>query len=155
MPDEQQPVAIPPADTAPVEAKPATEGAAATPKVRGAKKKRFVQAGQAHIHATYNNTIVTLTDMQGNVIGWSSAGKCGFKGPKKATPYAAGIIVRDVIEKTKPVGLKSVDVYVRGVGLGREAAIRALAANGLLIQVIKDLTPTPHNGPRPRKVRRV
>ena len=96
-----------------------------------------------------------MTDQQGNVIGWSSAGKCGFKGPKKATPYAAGIIVRDVVEKTKLTGLKTVDVYVRGVGLGREAAIRAMAANGLLINVIKDLTPTPHNGPRPRKVRRV
>ena len=121
----------------------------------GSKKKKFVQHGQAHIHATYNNTIITLTDQQGNVIGWSSAGKCGFKGPKKATPYAAGIIVRDVVEKTKLTGLKTVDVYVRGVGLGREAAIRAMAANGLLINVIKDLTPTPHNGPRPRKVRRV
>ncbi len=132
---------------------PATESAA--PKARGGKKKKFVQAGQAHIHATYNNTIVTMTDMQGNVIAWSSAGKNGFKGPKKATPYAAGIIVRDVVEKTKPFGLKTIDVYVRGVGLGREAAIRALAANGLTIAVIKDLTPTPHNGPRPRKVRRV
>lgn len=138
---------------APVDATLATDAAAA--KVRGGKKKKFVQTGQAHIHATYNNTIVTVTDMQGNVIAWSSAGKNGFKGPKKATPYAAGIIVRDVVEKTKPFGLKTIDVYVRGVGLGREAAIRALAANGLTIAAIKDLTPTPHNGPRPRKVRRV
>ncbi len=135
----------------------AAPSASAPPAVksRAAKKKKFIQHGQAHIHATYNNTIITLTDQQGNVIGWSSAGKCGFRGPKKATPYAAGIIVRDVVERTKAVGLKSVDVFVRGVGLGREAAIRALAANGLVIQVIKDMTPTPHNGPRPRKVRRV
>lgn len=152
MTDEQQPIAS--STEAPVtEAKPAETPA--TPKVRGQKKKKFVQAGQAHIHATYNNTIVTITDMQGNVLCWSSAGKNGFKGPKKATPYAAGIIVRDVVEKSKPFGVKSVDVYVRGVGLGREAAIRALAANGLTIAAIKDLTPTPHNGPRPRKVRRV
>ncbi|MBI5466866.1 MAG: 30S ribosomal protein S11 [Candidatus Kerfeldbacteria bacterium] len=137
----------------------APQGSPSTPtttaKVRGAKKKKFVQHGQAHIHATYNNTIVTLTDDNGNVIGWSSAGKCGFKGPKKATPYAAGIIVRDVIEKTKNVGLKSVDVFVRGVGLGREAAIRALAGAGLTISSIKDLTPVPHNGPRAPKPRRV
>jgi small subunit ribosomal protein S11 len=154
MPDEVKPEEVKeeatPAATASVEA------TADAPKARGgSKKKKFVQHGQAHIHATYNNTIITLTDMQGNVIGWSSAGRCGFKGPKKATPYAAGIIVRDVVEKTKLSGLKTVDVYVRGVGLGREAAIRAMAANGLLINVIKDLTPTPHNGPRPRKVRRV
>lgn len=154
MPDEVLPVATPEPDVA----APAATADAAAPvnKARGGKnKKKFVQHGQAHIHATYNNTIITLTDLQGNVIGWSSAGRCGFKGPKKATPYAAGIIVRDVVEKTKLSGLKTVDVYVRGVGLGREAAIRALGANGLLIQVIKDLTPTPHNGPRPRKVRRV
>ncbi len=154
MPDEI--VSVPTEET--VVAAPAAEGTSSvpTPKPsRGAKKKKFVQTGQAHIHATYNNTIVTITDQQGNVIAWSSAGKCGFKGPKKATPYAAGIIVRDVVEKTKPFGLKSIDVYVRGVGLGREAAIRALAGNGLLIQVIKDMTPTPHNGPRARKVRRV
>lgn len=148
MPDDIKPEVTNPEPAAAPEAAPA-------PKVRGSKKKKFVQAGQAHIHATYNNTIVTLTDMQGNVLCWSSAGKNGFKGPKKATPYAAGIIVRDVVEKSKPFGLKSVDVYVRGVGLGREAAIRALAANGMVISAIKDLTPTPHNGPRPRKVRRV
>ncbi len=158
MPDEIKPAA----PTTNMEINPAegqvgtTPAAAAVgPRARGAKKKKFVQHGQAHIHATYNNTIVTLTDQNGNVIGWSSAGKCGFKGPKKATPYAAGIIVRDVIEKTKNVGLKSVDVFVRGVGLGREAAIRALAGAGLNVTSIKDLTPVPHNGPRPPKPRRV
>lgn len=145
-------------DIQPAEGQAASAPAAAATaptRTRGAKKKKFVQHGQAHIHATYNNTIVTLTDQNGNAIGWSSAGKCGFKGPKKATPYAAGIIVRDVIEKTKNVGLKSVDVFVRGVGLGREAAIRALAGAGLNIVSIKDLTPIPHNGPRPPKPRRV
>lgn len=153
MPDE---VTLADQPTPAAETPAVTEAEAPVNKARGGKsKKKFVQHGQAHIHATYNNTIITLTDLQGNVIGWSSAGRCGFKGPKKATPYAAGIIVRDVVEKTKLSGLKTVDVYVRGVGLGREAAIRALGANGLLIQVIKDLTPTPHNGPRPRKVRRV
>ncbi len=151
MPDEVIPV-----ESVTVASPVVAEASTPVNKARGGKsKKKFVQHGQAHIHATYNNTIITLTDLQGNVIGWSSAGRCGFKGPKKATPYAAGIIVRDVVEKTKLTGLKTVDVYVRGVGLGREAAIRALGANGLLIQVIKDLTPTPHNGPRPRKVRRV
>lgn len=122
---------------------------------RKGKKKKFVTAGQAHIQATYNNTIVTLTDAGGNVLAWSSAGKCGFKGPKKATPYAAGVIVRDVVERTKNMGLKQVDVFVRGVGMGREAAVRALAGAGLQIMAIKDITPVPHNGPRPPKPRRV
>lgn len=134
-----------------------TEAVSAKPlaKPRGKKKKKFVQQGQAHIQATYNNTIVTLTDQQGNVLAWSSAGKVGFRGPKKSTPYAAGVIVRDVVERVKAMGLKQVDVFVRGVGLGREAAVRALAAQGILLNTIKDITPTPHNGPRARKVRRV
>lgn len=119
------------------------------------KKKKFVVNGYVHIQATYNNTIVSITDTSGNVIAWSSAGKMGFKGPKKATPYAAGLIVRDVVDRAKLLGLKSVDVFVRGVGLGRESAVRALAANGLNLTQIKDITPVPHNGPRPRKVRRV
>ncbi|MBI3573068.1 MAG: 30S ribosomal protein S11 [Candidatus Kerfeldbacteria bacterium] len=124
-------------------------------KSRGAKKKKFVTHGHAHIQATYNNTIVTLTDTSGKVLAWASAGKVGFKGPKKSTPYAAGVIVRDVVERTKLMGLKQVDVFVRGVGLGREAAIRALGGAGLNIGMIKDITPMPHNGPRARKVRRV
>lgn len=139
-------------DTAPAEA--TTEKTVAA-KGRGKKKKKFVQQGQAHIQATYNNTIVTLTDLQGNVIAWSSAGKVGFRGPKKSTPYAAGVIVRDVVDKAKAMGLKQVDVFVRGVGLGREASVRALASQGLILSSIKDITPTPHNGPRARKVRRV
>lgn len=134
---------------------PEKTAAAGDTKKRANKKRKFVQQGQAHILATYNNTHVTLTDLNGNVLVWSSAGKCGFKGPKKSTPYAAGVIVRDVMERAKPIGLKQVEVYVRGVGMGREAAIRALAAQGLVLSIIKDITPMPHNGPRPRKARRV
>jgi len=119
------------------------------------KKKKFVPKGKAFIQATYNNTIVSLADMQGNVIAWSSAGQLGFKGPKKATPYAATTIVKDVVEKAQGSGLKSVDVFVKGVGSGREAAIRALGANNISVQSIKDVTPVPHNGCRPPKVRRV
>lgn len=131
-------------------AKPASAGAA-----KKRKKKHSVTSGIAYIQATYNNTIVTLSDLSGNVLGWSSAGKMGFKGPKKSTPYAAGIIVRDVVERLKDTGLKNVDVRVTGVGSGREAAVRALAANGLTILSIKDMTPIPHNGPRAPKPRRV
>lgn len=119
------------------------------------KRKLNVVHGIAHIQATYNNTIVTLADLSGNVITWSSAGHVGFRGPKKSTPYAAGIIVRDALDRAKEVGLKNLDVRVQGVGSGREAAIRALAAQGMNILSIKDVTPIPHNGPRPRKPRRV
>lgn len=137
------------------EVAPETEVAAAAQKRRGSKKRKVVTQGQAHILATYNNTIVTLTDQQGNVLAWASAGHVGFRGPKKSTPYAATQIVRSAIEKVKDMGLTNVDVFVRGVGSGREAAIRALHANGLNVLSIKDRTPIPHNGPRPRKVRRV
>ncbi len=119
------------------------------------KVKKTIKKGQAHIQATYNNTIISLTDPQGNVLGWSSAGLNGFKGAKKATPYAAGIVVRVAAEKVKDYGLNEVEVFVKGVGAGREAAIRALHANGLAISSIKDMTPIPHNGCRPKKPRRV
>ena len=119
------------------------------------KVKKVVKKGQAHIQATYNNTIVTITDPQGNVLAWSSAGINGFKGPKKATPYAAGIIIRNVSEKVKDFGLTEVEVYVKGVGAGREAAIRALHGNGIAVTSIKDVTPIPHNGCRSKKPRRV
>lgn len=119
------------------------------------RKRRSVTNGIAHIQATYNNTIITFTDLSGNVLAWASAGQSGFSGPKKSTPYAAGIIVRNAVDKTRDIGLKNVDVLVRGVGSGREASIRALAVNGLNILSIKDVTPVPHNGPRPRKARRV
>lgn len=119
------------------------------------KVKKVVKKGQAHIQATYNNTIVTLSDPQGNVLAWSSAGVNGFKGPKKATPYAAGIIVKNVAERVKDYGLSEVDVFVKGVGAGREAAIRALHANNISVTSIKDMTPIPHNGCRSKKPRRI
>jgi len=122
------------------------------------KKKKVAKSvaqGNAFIQATFNNTIVTLTDLNGNTLAWSSAGNCGFKGPKKATPYAAGIIVKAAADRVKEIGLKEVNVFVRGVGAGRDAAVRALNANGFQVLSIKDLTPLPHNGCRPRKPRRV
>jgi small subunit ribosomal protein S11 len=126
-------------------------------KKRGRKKKteKKVSSGKAFVKASYNNTIVTLTDLTGNVISWASAGMAGFKGPKKSTPYAAQIITRLAVEKAKPTGLKEVAVFVKGVGTGRESAVRALNANGLIITVIKDITATPHNGCRAKKPRRV
>lgn len=125
---------------------------------RSRKKKKAVRAvsvGRAYVQATYNNTIVTLTDPNGNVLGWSSAGVVGFKGPKKSTPYAASVIVKDVCDKTKEYGLKEVAVFVCGVGSGREGAVRAFHANGLNVTGIKDITPIPHNGCRAPKPRRV
>ena len=125
---------------------------------KGKKKKgpiKSVSQGSAYIKATYNNTLVTLTDQNGNVLAWSSAGMCGFRGPKKSTPYAASVIVKDVAEKVKKHGLQDVNVFVKGVGSGREAAIRALNANGINILSIKDTTPIPHNGCRAKKPRRV
>ncbi len=119
------------------------------------KKYRQVTTGRAYIKATYNNTIVTFTDEEGNVLASSSAGQNGFRGPKKATPYAATVIVKDAVEKVSNYGLKEVHVFVKGVGLGRDSAIRAINANGLTILSIKDVTPIPHNGCRPRKPRRV
>ncbi|PIZ98636.1 MAG: 30S ribosomal protein S11 [Candidatus Komeilibacteria bacterium CG_4_10_14_0_2_um_filter_37_10] len=119
------------------------------------KVKKMIKRGQAHVQATYNNTIVTITDLNGAAIGQSSAGSCGFKGPKKATPYASSIIVKTLVDKVKNYGLQEVDVYVRGVGAGREAAVRALHANGLNVLSIKDMTPIPHNGCRSKKPRRV
>lgn len=128
------------------------------PKAKKKRKKtpRKVSAGKAYIKATYNNTIVTLTDLQGNVLAWASAGIAGFKGPKKSTPYAAQIITRLAVGKAREeYGLAEVSVLVRGVGTGRESAIRALNNNGLIINSIKDITPVPHNGCRPKKPRRV
>jgi small subunit ribosomal protein S11 len=122
---------------------------------KGKKARTQVPSGKAYIQATYNNTIVTLTDPNGNVISWSSAGVNGFKGPKKATPYAASMIVKDAVEKAAECGLKEVSVFITGVGQGREGALRALNANGLNITSIKDITPIPHNGCRPPRPRRV
>lgn len=123
---------------------------------RAAKKRRqIVTNGIVHIQATYNNTIISITDTNGNVLSWSSAGQVGFKGPRKSTPYAAGTVIKNLMEKIAPFGMKEVDVRVRGVGSGREAAIRALVAAGLNVLTIKDVTPIPHNGPRAPKPRRV
>ncbi len=124
---------------------------------KGRKKKAAQQVSQgcAYIQATFNNTIITITDLNGNTLAWSSAGHCGFKGPKKATPYAASVIVKDVAEQTKEMGLKEVNVFVKGVGSGRDSAVRALNANGFSVLSIKDMTPLPHNGCRPPKPRRV
>ncbi len=127
-------------------------------KVVRKKKKtaRRVTVGKAYIKATYNNTMVTLTDIQGNVLSWASAGVAGFKGPKKSTPYAAQIITRIAVGKAREdYGLSEVSVFVKGVGTGRESAVRALNNNGLIITSIKDMTPIPHNGCRPPKPRRV
>jgi small subunit ribosomal protein S11 len=124
-------------------------------KPRKKKALRHVPIGRAYIQATYNNTIITLTDQNGNVLAWSSSGHCGFKGPKKATPFAAGIIVKTVAEKVRDYGLQDLFVFVKGVGSGREAAVRALNANGFNILSIKDTTPIPHNGCRSPKPRRV
>jgi len=119
------------------------------------KARGQVSQGRVHIQATFNNTIVSVTDPNGNVLGWSSAGAVGFKGPKKATPYAASVIVRELMEKLKDYGLKDVNVFITGVGQGREGALRALNANNLNVLTIKDLTPVPHNGCRPPRPRRV
>ncbi len=129
------------------------------PLQKGKKKKKkapaMVSVGKVYVKATYNNTIVTIADAKGNVISWASAGIAGFKGPKKSTPYAAQIITRIAVGKAKEVGLKDVSVFVKGVGTGRESAVRALNANGLNVTYIKDVTPVPHNGCRKRKPRRV
>lgn len=119
------------------------------------KINRQISRGKIFIQASYNNTIITAADSAGNVLAWSSAGSMGFKGPKKATPYAASKVAEFLMEKLKKVGFAEVDVFVTGIGSGRESAIRSLAGHGLNIVSIKDITPAPHNGPRPKKVRRV
>ena len=125
--------------------------------IKGAKKrvKKNVEHGQAHIQASFNNTIVTLTDANGNAISWASAGGLGFKGSRKSTPYAAQMAAETAAKAAASTGLKSVDVMVKGPGSGREAAIRALSANGIQVTSIQDVTPVPHNGCRPPKRRRV
>ncbi|MBI3810788.1 MAG: 30S ribosomal protein S11 [Nitrospirae bacterium] len=119
------------------------------------REKKMVQIGVAHIQASFNNTIVTMTDMSGNVLVWSSAGNQGFKGSRKSTPFAAQRAAEVAAKKAMEHGMRQVDVYVKGPGSGRESAIRALQAAGLKINLIKDVTPVPHNGCRPPKRRRV
>ena len=119
------------------------------------RERKSIPAGRAYIQSTFNNTIVTLTDPQGNVIAWGSSGTAGFKGSRKGTPYAAQLAARDAARKAMEHGLRQIEVYVRGPGSGREAAIRSLQSSGLYITGIKDVTPIPHNGCRPPKRRRV
>lgn len=136
-----------------VVAEEAAPDAAAVKKAK--KSKRQVLKGRVNIQCTYNNTIITISDLSGAVLGWSSSGHLSFKGAKKSTPYAATQVVADVSEKVKKYGLQELEVFVKGVGSGREASIRALANNGFNLTGIKDLTPIPHNGCRPRRPRRI
>jgi small subunit ribosomal protein S11 len=125
------------------------------PKIIKAKGSKNVHTGIAHVISTFNNTVVTITDLNGNVIGWSSAGKVGFKGSRKGTAYAAQMVAQDASRQAMGHGLKEVQVLVKGPGAGRESAVRALQAIGLDLTVIRDVTPVPHNGCRPPKQRRV
>ncbi len=155
---------------APKKSKKTAEAAAATPapapsltlddeiekvKIIRAKGAKNIHTGIAHVVATFNNTLVTISDQAGNVIGWSSAGKCGFKGSRKSTAYAAQMVAQDASRQAMGHGLKEVEVRVKGPGAGRESAVRALQAIGLEVTLIKDVTPVPHNGCRPPKQRRV
>ncbi len=124
-------------------------------KERKKKEKRVVPHGVAHIQATFNNTLITISDPEGNVLTWSTAGRIGFKGSRKGTPFAAQVAGRNAGHQARDLGMRTIDVEVDGPGGGRESAIRALAAAGLTVKSIKDVTPIPHNGCRPRKRRRV
>lgn len=130
----------------------------AKPKGRASRKKKErknIQNGIAHIQSTFNNTIITITDMNGNTIAWSSAGSQGFKGSRKSTPFAAQLAADDAAKKAQEHGVQNIEVYVKGPGSGREAALRALQAAGFNVTLIRDVTPIPHNGCRPPKRRRV
>ena len=151
MAEEQKPSAPP---TAPAAGAASAPTAAAERK--GKKKtKKNVQTGIVYIQSTFNNTIITITDVSGNVLSWSSAGARGFKGSRKSTPFAAQVAAGDAAAKAMEHGLKNVSVLVKGPGAGRESALRALAAAGLKVTLIRDITPVPHNGCRPPKRRRV
>ncbi|MCI0469225.1 MAG: 30S ribosomal protein S11 [Nitrospirae bacterium] len=128
---------------------------AQNPKKRTKKVKRNISSGAAHIQSSFNNTIVTITDQNGNVVAWSSSGSLGFKGSRKGTPFAAQKASETAAKKAMDMGMKHIDVYVNGPGAGRETSIRALQAAGLEITMIKDVTPVPHNGCKPPKRRRV
>jgi small subunit ribosomal protein S11 len=126
------------------------------PKKKGGRKARKkISEGRAYIQSTFNNTAITITDMQGNVVAWGSSGTAGFKGSRKGTPYAAQLAARDAAHRAMGDGLRQVEVYIKGPGSGREAAIRALQASGITVTAIRDVTPIPHDGCRPRGRRRV
>jgi len=122
---------------------------------RRKKVKRNIEKGQAHIKSTFNNTIISITDTEGQVVAWSSAGKVGYNGSRKSTPFAAQLAAENVAEEAKDMGLKEIEIFVKGPGSGRESAIRTLQAAGLNVTLIKDITPIPHNGCRPPKRRRI
>jgi small subunit ribosomal protein S11 len=126
----------------------------AATRIRRAERKN-IASGVAHVNATFNNTMITITDAQGNAISWSSAGAQGFKGSRKSTPFAAQVAAEDAARKAQEHGMKTLEVFVSGPGSGRESALRALQAAGFVITLIRDVTPIPHNGCRPRKRRRV
>lgn len=128
---------------------------ATKPTVKKKKIKKVVNHGQAHIQSTFNNTIVTICDLEGNTLAWASSGSSGFKGSRKSTPYSAQIAAEIAVEKAKAYGIAKLDVYVKGIGSGRDSAIRTINTSGIYISMIKDVTPVPHNGCRPRKPRRV
>jgi small subunit ribosomal protein S11 len=155
MPKAKKDGPAPPAPAAPAENLSLSPDIVDQPKIVKAKGSKNIHNGIAHILATFNNTIVTITDMKGNVIGWSSAGKVGFKGSRKSTAYAAQMVAQDASRQAMGHGLKEVEVLVKGPGAGRESAVRALQAIGLELTVIRDVTPVPHNGCRPPKQRRV
>jgi small subunit ribosomal protein S11 len=144
-------------ETKPVAAAAGAAGADGAVKAAGAAKRKakHVQEGMVYVNATYNNTVVTVTDTKGNVLAWASAGSLGFSGPKKATPFASSKVIAAITEKIQASGPKDISVIVKGIGSGRDSAIRSLINNGFNILSIKDATPVPHNGPRPAKIRRV
>ena len=131
-----------------------SEKSLAAPK-KQSQRRRQVMRARVYINCSYNNTAVTVSDANGNVLGWSSSGSLGFKGPKKSTPFAATLVAQKAIEKTARFGIKEINIYIKGVGGGREASIRAFGNAGLQINAIKDVTPVPHNGCRAKKARRV
>ena len=146
---------VEPESASPDDAAGANAAAAGKERKSRARGARTVSAGMAHVRSTFNNTVVTITDMKGAVLGWSSSGRMGFKGARKSTAYAATVVAQDAARQVQPYRMQEIEVRVHGPGAGRESAIRALQASGLNISLIRDTTPVPHNGCRPRKRRRV
>jgi small subunit ribosomal protein S11 len=134
---------------------PSKDGSVVASVYKSGKKSKRIDKGRIYVNASYNNTVISVTDGNGNVIAWASAGSLGFSGPKKATPFVASKIVAVIAEKIKGVGLTDVEIIVKGIGSGRDSAVRSLVNQGFNVLSLRDVTPIPHNGPRPRKVRRV